>query len=67
MAQAASTETSIETGEVSEKFPTPIPNHPLTGVAGSFADDPFWDEFLLAMENSRGEIDKPILMDLENK
>jgi len=31
--------------------------HPLASVAGSFADDPLWDEFLQAMEESRRQLD----------
>lgn len=31
--------------------------HQLASVVGSFADDPTWDEFLLAMEESRRQLD----------
>lgn len=39
-------------------MPQPIPNHPLAGAAGSFADDPFWDEFVQLMEDERRKIDE---------
>lgn len=29
---------------------TAIKDHPLAKIAGSYADDPFWDEFVQAME-----------------
>ncbi|MDQ2688296.1 MAG: hypothetical protein M3Y28_10560, partial [Armatimonadota bacterium] len=31
--------------------------HPLASVAGMFADDPTWEEFILAMEEARREED----------
>jgi len=30
-------------------------NHPLAHVAGSFKDDPFWDEFIQLMKDARRE------------
>ena len=32
--------------------------NPLSRVIGGFADDPLWDEFIEAMEESRREIDR---------
>ena len=32
--------------------------HPLASVLGSFADDPFWDEFVQLMEEERRKIDE---------
>lgn len=41
---------------------TPQPSteevNPLARIAGSYADDPNWDEFLLAMEASRRALDE---------
>ncbi|MDQ2686633.1 MAG: hypothetical protein M3Y28_02075 [Armatimonadota bacterium] len=31
--------------------------NPLERIAGSYADDPFWDEFLQALEDSRRALD----------
>lgn len=31
--------------------------NPLERIAGSYADDPFWDEFLQALEDSRHALD----------
>lgn len=31
--------------------------NPLERIAGSYADDPFWDEFLQALEESRRALD----------
>ena len=33
-------------------------NHPLASVAGSFKDDPFWDEFIQIMKDERRKEDE---------
>ncbi len=36
----------------------PVETHPLAGIAGSYQDDPFWDEFQQAMRDARREEDE---------
>ena len=38
--------------------PTTEEVNPLARIAGSYADDPNWDEFLLALEASRRALDE---------
>lgn len=45
----------------------PIENHPLAGVAGSFKDDPFWDEFIQIMKDERRKEDERYFKDLEEE
>ena len=44
----------------------PIPNHPLASIAGSYKDDPFWDEFVQAMADARREEEERFLKDRED-
>ena len=41
----------------------PPEKHPLAGIAGSYKDDPFWDEFIQTMQEER---QKELARDLKN-
>ncbi len=40
-------------------------DHPLASVAGSFKDDPFWDEFIQLMKDARREEDERYFKELD--
>lgn len=42
-------------------------DHPLAKVAGSFKDDPFWDEFIQLMKDARREEDERYFKELEDE
>lgn len=42
-------------------------DHPLASIAGSYKDDPFWDEFIQIMKDARREEDERYLKDLEDE
>ncbi len=45
----------------------PPQDHPLAGVAGSFKDDPLWDEFIQIMKDLRREELERDLKNLEGE
>ena len=45
----------------------PTEDHPLAGVAGSFKDDPLWDEFIQIMKDLRREELERDLKNLEGE
>ncbi len=45
----------------------PPEKHPLAAVAGSFKDDPFWDEFVQIMKDERQKQLERDLKNLENE
>ncbi len=45
----------------------PTKDHPLAGVAGSFKDDPLWDEFIQIMKDLRREELERDLKNLEGE
>lgn len=40
-------------------------NHPLASIAGSYKDDPFWDEFIQLMKDARREEDERYFRQLD--
>ena len=42
-------------------------DHPLAKIAGSYKDDPFWDEFIQLVKDARREEDERYLKDLKDE
>ena len=42
-------------------------DHPLASVAGSFKDDPFWDEFIQIMKDERRKEDERYFKELDKE
>ena len=42
-------------------------DHPLAHIAGSYKDDPFWDEFIQIMKDERLREDERYLKDLKGE